>query len=320
MVDFIFISEEKIEMVKEMLMIMMCLLCTKCDYVNSRIDSNIVYRANSFQQIVKANRKRISESLFDGIYEGLEYPKAMQNMKFSSENTVKKLKEIYNEIEFYGEFKKGDLSLYDLYAEQYLRLLKGEVEYYDLEYGTYTFIYGYDFETVQQDEGIKVYLFDMDIDGSPELCLSDVHGTYFFKYIPDIGQHILWWRTSGGSFQIMGSRKVSQFSSKGSVYFTDLGKLGEEICFVSWAYYLLGGSKIYLVSLPTYANGIREEDLIEEMKNDGYYDVWQDNSGRGKCFFRVTENEYYEIIEPYEKALAQALKEKENYTFEPWIK
>lgn len=304
-------------MIKEMLMIAICSLGIKYDYVDNRMDSNIAYRADSFQQIDKAKRNRISESLFDRTYEGLEFPKAMQNMRFSSENTVKKLKEIYNEIDFNGEFKKGDLSLYDTYAEQYLRLLKGEVKYYDLEYETYTYIYGYDFETMQQNEDVKVYLFDMDVDGKPELCLSDVHGTYFFKYVPDIGQHILWWRTSGGSFQIMGSRKVSQFSLKGSVYFTELGKLGEEICFVSWAYYLLGGSKIYLVSLPTYANGIRGEDIIEEMKNDGYYDVWQNNGGRGECFFRVKENEYYEILEPYEKALEQALKEKENFIFKP---
>lgn len=33
--------------------------------------------------------------------------------------------------------------------------------------------------------------------------------------------------------------------------------------------------------------------------------------------FRVTESEYYEILEPYEKALDQAQKEKENFIFEP---
>lgn len=110
---------------------------------------------------------------------------------------------------------------------------------------------------------------------------------------------------------------MSQFSSKGKVYFTQLDKLGDEICFVSWAYYLSGGSKIYLVSVPVYTNGIREEDIIEEMKSDGYYDLRQNNEGRGECFFRVTESEYYEILEPYEKALDQAQKEKENFIFEP---
>lgn len=69
---------------------------------------------------------------------------------------------------------------------------------------------------------------------------------------------------------------MSQFSSKGKVYFTQLDKLGDEICFVSWAYYLSGGSKIYLVSVPVYTNGIREEDIIEEMKfveNFKLYDI-----------------------------------------------
>ncbi len=32
--------------------------------------------------------------------------------------------------------QRGDLSLYDVYAKQYLRLLKGEVKYYDPEYGS----------------------------------------------------------------------------------------------------------------------------------------------------------------------------------------
>ena len=305
------------KMLKRMFIIALCSLCIRCNYVNKQLDSEIVCRKNDFQYITQKEKGEISNSLFENVYKGLEYPKSMQNMKFSSKNTVKKLKEIYNEIEFYGEFEEGDLSLYDVYAKQYLRLLKGEVKYYDPEYKVYTNIYGYDLELIQQDKNIKIYMFDMDIDGKPELCLSDVQNTYFFKYIPDSGQHLLWWRTSGGSFRIMGSRKVSQFSSKGKVYFTQLDKLGDEICFVSWAYYLSGGSKIYLVSVPVYTNGIREEDIIEEMKSDGYYDLRQNNEGRGECFFRVTESEYYEILEPYEKALDQAQKEKENFIFEP---
>ena len=98
-------------MLKRMLIIALCSLCIRCNYVNKQLDSEIVCRKNDFQYITQKEKGEISNSLFENVYKGLEYPKSMQNMKFSSKNTVKKLKEIYNEIEFYGEFEEGDLSL-----------------------------------------------------------------------------------------------------------------------------------------------------------------------------------------------------------------
>ncbi len=97
-------------------------------------------------------------------------------------------------------------------------------------------------ELIQQDKNIKIYMFDMDIDGKPELCLSDVQNTYFLN-IYLIADNIYY----GGElveevFRIMGSRKVSQFSSKGKLYFTQLDKLGMR-------YVLYLGPIIYLVVL-----------------------------------------------------------------------
>ncbi len=74
-------------------MIAMCLLCTKCDYVNKQLILTLFIELIDFQQIVKANRKRKFQTLYlMEFYKGLEYPKSMQNMKFSSKKYSKKLK------------------------------------------------------------------------------------------------------------------------------------------------------------------------------------------------------------------------------------
>ena len=54
-----------------------------------------------------------------------------ENANFPDKSIYSMLKEAYAKIDFFGEFKKGDIETYACYKEQYLKLLKGEVTFFD---------------------------------------------------------------------------------------------------------------------------------------------------------------------------------------------
>lgn len=270
------------------------------------------------QQINSTNTYISGNSIFANVYEGVDSPR--ENMKFSSKNTVEKLKMIYDKIEFYDGFNEGDLNVYEYYAEKYTQLLKGEVKYYNSEEKTYYDIYHYNPESLMQGNSINCYMFDMDEDGTPELCLSGAAGAYIFKYIPKINQCVLWWEHGGGNIWVMGSRRISQHGLDGSYHFVQLSKSGEKEYDIFMGEYATHGSDhVYLVSLPVYKEGFRENDIIEEMRNEGYYDSWADIDGFTRCYFRVTEKEYFEVTESYWKALEGVIEDEEAFIFKPWL-
>lgn len=61
------------KMLKRMLIIALCSLCIRCNYVNKQLDSEIVCRKNDFQYITQKEKGEISNSLFENVYKGLEY-------------------------------------------------------------------------------------------------------------------------------------------------------------------------------------------------------------------------------------------------------
>ena len=57
----------------------------------------------------------------------------MMRMEFVDDETYAFLKEAYDAIDFYGEFKTGDLKLYKRYIAKYKALVKNEVPLYNEE-------------------------------------------------------------------------------------------------------------------------------------------------------------------------------------------
>lgn len=109
-----------------------------------------------------------------------------ENMDFVDVETFEFLKGIYKSIDFYGEFEMGDFSLYDQYIEEYRKLVDNEVtftvpeteeEFYLKEYGPLK-IGGSEIDPHEY----VYYLFDMNGDGTPELCIWN-YATLFYGRI-----------------------------------------------------------------------------------------------------------------------------------------
>ena len=68
-----------------------------------------------------------------------------------------------------------------------------------------------------------------------------------------------------------------------------------------------------MVMLPKYADANKEVDITEEMKMTGVYAQMSE-----QWFFRITEEQYEELMAPYWEAYFQAQEEikKVTYTYE----
>lgn len=257
-----------------------------------------------------------TEPLFSNQYDGSG---DWSNMRFSSKGTVEQLKIIYNKIEYFDGFKAADPDDNDYYTKKYTQLLKSEVEYYNTQYKLYTDLStdGYSVDNIKRGDYISCLMFDMDEDGKPELCFTGNRGAYVFKYKPELDQYSTWWEAYTSNYHMMGSRKVRTLDLDGGHWFYQLSKSGDEECMVYFGEFMDDDYELlYLVSLPVYKEGFRDE-ITEEMQADGYYDDWYYQDGRGRCFFRVTKEEYLEITDKFLKACRRAYDEAENYVFEP---
>ncbi len=54
-----------------------------------------------------------------------------KNLPYASQQTFEAVREFYSEIDFFGEFQKGDTEVYGEYKEAFLKLLQNEIEHID---------------------------------------------------------------------------------------------------------------------------------------------------------------------------------------------
>lgn len=268
--------------------ILFYLACLRWKLVSKQPDTNMQINKQDITETAAIYEKGDLESFFVNRYNGKD---SLDGMKYCSKETVEKLKNIYSNLSFFEGLKKGDLNVYDYYAEKYTRLLKSEVEYYDTGGNKHhdLSLTNYDVRTLKMgfaDGYIPCLMFDMDGDGMPELCLAGPWGAYVFKYIPESDQYVIWWEAGSANYQMLGSRKVRTLYLDGGYQFYQLNKSGKEEWGVSLGEFNTENEKnICLVALPTYKNGFLKDDLIEEMREEGYYDDWYYGEGRGRCFF-----------------------------------
>ena len=143
--------------------------------------------SDASEKIKKIENEQIYDSIDDFPYD---------SMAVVNDNTFKTIKNVYDNIKFYGEFDKGNIELYDLYREKFVQLLKctvkfkhkeGGEEYYLNEYGCFK---PYNNETYDVRD-YDYYFFDTDNDGAPELCIDEGSSSYIFKYIPQTDNFVL---------------------------------------------------------------------------------------------------------------------------------
>lgn len=146
------------------------------------------------------------------------------DISFIDEKNYRVIKEAYKEIDFYGEFKKGNIEKYDIYKEQYLKLVRGEVpffdkatdkEYYIYEFNEMDYTYGRnlikegEYTNVYDPNDYVYYFFDMDDDGLPELSISnEIRFIYIFKYNPNSSRFTLWHEIPTTWIRLMGTKKL----------------------------------------------------------------------------------------------------------------
>lgn len=160
------------------------------------------------------------------------------NMDFVDEKAYAFLKKTYDEIDFSGEFQTGNLDLYDEYKVKFKELLNNEITFMEIETGKeyyindYTGLSTYGSEEFEPD-AFRYYLFDMDGDDTPELCIWDGE-TYIFKYYSETGEMALWMEIPSPNEQIHGTR-VLNWNWEGMQY--RLSRMDERGECVFWVYF-----------------------------------------------------------------------------------
>lgn len=245
-----------------------------------------------------------------------------ENMDFVDDATYAFLKKTYDEIDFYGEFQTGDLSVYDEYIEAYRKLLNNEIPFIvqDSYYrpGIGESLYMREYSKIQRGDEydpdeLTYYLFDMDGDGNPELCIHDRGASYIFKYDMQSKEMILWLAVDGLWESIHGTLSLRN----------DYGGLDHWLCrlnagrevvfgvrFMEEAFWS-NGEIAYMVTLPFYEN--KEIEITMDMKKQAYFD-----EEVGRYYFNVTEEQYDELTKNYFLAsdLSEEELEKVTYTYE----
>lgn len=237
----------------------------------------------------------------------LDFP--YNNMEYVCNDGYEVLQSAYKDINFFSKFESGNLKEYDFYKEKF-----GE------------FIENNDFliDPVTNEKfdlnKLMFYFFDMDLDGNPELGVSDdANFTYIYKYILDKDETILWYKMDASWFQLNGSRAVSWNQEGIRHVFYNLSENGEEVLRVFFFEREDFNKSInmadtwYMVALPQYMNSELNISISEKMSKQAYFD-----KGQEIYYFRVTQKQYDELTGDYFKALEVAQEDikKVSYSYE----
>lgn len=241
------------------------------------------------------------------------------DLPYADEKTFDQVKKAYAEVDFFGEFEKGDVNVYDKYISKYYELLQNNMPVYDPETDMYIPVMEYDdFGWYYEDYGqtnFEYYLFDIDGDESPEMAIQTYgHGYYVFDYNADTEEYSVWYPMGGIWYRIIGTRKVQWAGEGRYLAFYQLDERGEEEC-ETFIFSRYENEEIYLcmVMLPKYADSSKEIAVTEEMKNQGVYE-----KSSGQWYFRITQEQFDELSKEYVEAHELAMKQREevSYTYE----
>lgn len=251
-----------------------------------------------------------------------EFP--YETMEFVNDETYVALKDIYENINFFGEFKKGDLTVYDSYMEQYRKLVENEVSFTVTETGEKYYLKDYidtkdyyspiDYDSQEfNPHAFVYYLFDMNEDGMPELCIWRSL-TYIFKYDYESGEVFLWNETETPWEKIIGTRKF-WWNWEGVQY--SLCEVNEEGELLMGVFFLVEywneENILYLLTIPQYTEEKRQIDITKEMKEQAYF------SEEDQLYmFRVTEEQFNELAGNFFEAgeLAEEKIKEVSYTYD----
>ncbi len=248
-----------------------------------------------------------------------EFP--YDDMEYATDGVFKVIKEIYEEIDFYSEFEKGDLKQYDFYKEKFKQLLTNKVMIYDKNTGQKVYFKDFSLRYVSADihdlENNFFYFFDIDGDGVPELCISD-NRTFVcaFDYVVDKDEMVLWCSMIS-SYDSLNGTKTTRWDWDGSRnMLIKLTASGEEEMVLSFYWKDDFNRKknreemYYMVGLPLYSAKNDNGNITNAMKEEAYYD-----ESSTIYYFRVTEEQFDELTRDYFIAAEQADENIKEVTF-----
>lgn len=238
------------------------------------------------------------------------------------------IRDAYAKIDFNGEFETGEPEVYEEYRQKFWELMQGEGMILNRETGEECSIFEF-LEESFSDDGEKYapenheytyYLYDLNGDGCPELGIREGRFlTYFLSYDKETDQFYLWYQMEG--YRPLGVRKgMYSFINQLTYSFSEgayllLDENADMECRTYFFSQWTDEETLYMVMLPIYADKEREADVTQEMKEQGVYihsagciqslgnlpsrgeqdDMYLD----GQWFFRVTREQYDELIDSY---------------------
>ncbi len=257
-------------------------------------------------------------------YKRWDYFPYHSGIQFANEDIFKAIKKAFANIDFYGEFKKGNMDVYDFYKEKYKQFITNEVAFFDKEENKELYLgdlslIGHSYQNKSLDDCLKEYsyiFFDMDEDGAPELCITDITFCYVFKYIPDKNEFILWLKLESTYYGLIGTKKTywNRLGDNHAFYkYDESGK--DEYTVHFFMYYITNEITeepeiIHMVALPYYENKEEQVIITEDMRIQGYFDETLQ-----VYYFRVTEEQYEELTKDYMESLTLAQKNIKEVTF-----
>ncbi len=240
-----------------------------------------------------------------------------EEIPFVDDETFALIQEANEEVEYSAKFLKGNPEVYEEYKQKFWKLIKNEVPFLDRESGEEIYIKDwYESKGWHVLEDFKssyysYYIFDMNGDGLPELCVDSC----IFAYDPDKDQCVLWTWLNGKV--IVGTRKVMwhpEYDTDICGFFQLDSEGSYELETLFWAEHADGCHyDINMVMFPNYADSEKRWEIKEEMKRQG---VFEESSGN--WFFRITDEQFEELIKPYMEVYKLAVKKhwEESYTYE----
>lgn len=237
-----------------------------------------------------------------------------ENIEFADKKTVQVLMEAYEKVDFFGEFQKGNLEVYDFYKEKYSSLLNNEITFTLPETGEQYYLKDYEYVVSGKNEFYDVrnysYLFfDMNGDGAPELVMTDrFYFIYYFRYDKNTETMNLWYQTGFFWESVHGTGTVRWDREGRQHLFCRLDENGKEVCRVMFFERDSNGEMVYMAALPSFAD--EETVLSRRMRKYACY-----SEGFQVYYFRVTEDQYDALTERYYEAVEESNICRDEVTF-----
>lgn len=260
----------------------------------------------SWQELIPKNAQE-NESGEDKGTESVE--------SFVDEELYLYIKGVYDEIDWDIQFLPGDESKYDLYREQFIKLLKEEISVADDKGHETTLSHFGEIEVDYPDydpNHYNYYFYDVDGDGTPELGMTNNQRfVYIFKYDEKADRVVIWDEYYLG-MSLMGTGKFHWSGPVGDWGMLGLDQNGDYIFLARFRVegvlkYENDGDDgwAFFVALPDYVE--LEEWMLEQAT---YKDVIYAN-----YFFRLTNEQYNELDGRLTEACHESYRGMEDVTY-----